>query len=374
MNQDPLVLNTGAHASPPDSRDWTLASVGAPTAYPDSAFIDTDWMKVSMQGQIGCCVGCSFEEVVRNIVYMQTGVSPEELSWRFVYAVCKCLDGFPDEGTYPTLAAKVIRTYGVPLAKYCPNDITLPHEDFVFKRALANIPQAAFDDAKTRKAGADFAVPLTIDGIKQAINYAKANKGGVAILRRVGSTYWTGPDGVSTWDKAKLLPMRTPNPVTSGHEEFLYGYDTEPVTNRVRLYWLNHWSDQWCSTGGVSHDGGRGWEYADEWLSFIGEVRVSVAAVPVVDNFRYTFTKSLSRGMQGADVVALQHVLMLEGCFPAGQTFTGYFGDITFNGVVQLQNKYAAQILTPVGLQHGTGVVGTSTLKWLNAKYGALNS
>lgn len=362
MPQD-FQLATGAVPSPADPRDWTLAAAGAPTEYPKECFIDQSWMTPSMQSKIGCCVGCTFEEIIRMMIYMQTGVQSEELSWRFVYAVCKSLDGFAGEGTYPALAAKVIRTYGVPLAKYCPNDVSLDHETFVYGRKLSKIPQAAFDDAKTRKGGADFAVPATIDGIKQAINFAKANKGGVAILRQIGDVYWKDAQGNSTWDKSKLLPMRKPTTFTGGHEEMLYGYDEEPNTGRVRIYWLNHWSKDWA-------DNGRGWEYADVWLSLISEIRVCVPAVPVVDDFKYAFTKAMKRGTQGADVVALQHVLKIEGCFPEGQKFTGYYGDITFSGVVELQEKYAEEILKPLGLTHGTGVVGNATLKWLVAHYG----
>lgn len=367
MNNEELKLGTGAHPSPVDPRDWTLASVGAPTVYPDHRFLDTNWMIASMQGQIGCCVGCTGEEIVRQIVYLLAGTqsnpsTPDELSWRFVYALAKCLDGVQDQGTYPSLVAKIIRTYGVPLAKFCPNDVSLDHETFVYHRNINNIPKEAFDDAKTRKAGADMTVPVTLEGIKQAINYAADNKGGVMILRRVGNTYYTAADGTVTWDKNKILPIRQPAQIESGHEELLTGYDMEPGTGRMRIYWLNHWSPNWA-------DNGRGWEYADVWLPYIVEMRVSVAAVPVVDTFKYHFSKSLKRGDQGPDVVALQHVLQLESCFPAGQKFTGYFGDITFAGVVALQQKYASQILAPVGLSHGTGFVGASTLKWLNSKY-----
>lgn len=353
---------TGAHESPKDPRDWTLASVGAPTTYPTSRFLDTDWMTASMQGQIGCCVGCSGEEIVRRIVYLLTGTPPEELSWRFVYALAKCLDGVQEQGTYPSLVAKIIRTYGVPLAKYCPNNINLDHETFVYGRNIQAIPKEAFTDALKRKAGADMTVPCTIDGIKQAINYAADNKGGVMILRQIGNTYWTDSNGNSTWDKNKILPLRVPAIFTSGHEEFLTGYDIEPVTNRMRIYWLNHWSPQWA-------DNGRGWEYADVWIPYVVEIRVSVAEIPVVDTFKYYFSKSLRRGDQGPDVVALQHILKIEQVFPVNQAFTGYFGDITFAGVVALQQKYASEILTPVGLSHGTGFVGASTLKWLNRKY-----
>lgn len=362
-------LGLGAHRSPVDLRDWTLASVGAPTLYPQSCFLDTEWMTASMQGQIGCCVGCSGEEVVRQIIYLLTGKqsnpgTPDELSWRFVYAVAKCLDGVQGEGTYPNLVAKIIRTYGVPLAKYCPNDVSLDHESFVYHRNLANIPAAAFTDALNRKSGADFAVPITEDGVKQAINYAKANKGGVMILRQVGDTYWKGADGVNSWDPAKILPIRVPAQFVSGHEEFLTGYDYEAATGRMRVYWLNHWSPQWA-------DRGRGWEYADVWLPHTFEMRVCVAAVPAPpDNFKYHFTKTMQRKDEGPDVVALQHVLKIENCFPTTQPFTGYYGDVTFAGVVALQQKYASQILTPAGLTHGTGVVGPRTLNWLVNNYG----
>lgn len=359
---DNYTVGTGALPSPVDARDWTLGAVGAPVTYPKECFIDVSWMKVSMQGKIGCCVGCTGEEVVRNIVYLMTGQAPEELSWRFIYALAKTQDGAQEEGTYPSLVAKLIRKVGVPLAKYCPNDTTLDHETFCYGREIANIPAEAFRDAEKRKAGADFTVPVTIDGIKQAVNYAKANKGGVMILRRIGDTYWTGKDGIVTWDKEKLLPLRIPKVFSSGHEELLYGYDEEPETGRVRLYWLNHWSDAWA-------DKGKGWEYADEWLPYIVEIRVVVAEVPVVDTFKYTFTKTMKRGEKGADIVALQHVLKLEGCYPLDTTFTGFFWDKTYAGVVKFQEKYASDILKPLKLTKGTGYVGSATLKKLNELY-----
>jgi hypothetical protein len=367
MTNTTLVLATGAHRSPVDPRDWTLASVGAPTSYPASRKLDTDWMIASMQGKIGCCVGCSGEEMVRQIIFLTTGKkcnpgTPDELSWRFVYALAKCMDGVQDQGTYPSLVAKIIRNYGVPLAKYCKNDVTLDHETFVYGRNINAILKEAFDDAKTRKSGADFAQSVSEEGIKKAINYAADNKGGVMILRQVGNTYWVAPDGTVTWDPKKILPIAPPHEITSGHEEFLTGYDYEPETGRMRIYWLNHWSPKWA-------DNGRAWEYADVWMPYIVELRVVVTSVPVVDNFKYHFSKSLKRGDKGPDVVALQHVLKLEQCFPEGQSFTGNFGDITFAGVVALQQKYASEILAPVGLTHGSGFVGASTLKWLNSKY-----
>lgn len=356
-----LTPRTGAIPSPVDERDWTLASVGAPTEYPKECFIEQASLYASMQSKIGCCVGCTFEGIKRKIGLEKNGTQ-EELSFRFVYAVAKALDGVQDEGTFPALVAKIVRKYGIPLAKYCPNDVSLDHESFVYGRNLANIPAEAFTDALTRAGGADFTVPLTIDGIKQAITYAKANNGGVAILRRVGDTYWTDKNGKASWNKNDILPIRVPKVFSSGHEEFLYGYDEEPETGRMRIYWLNSWSSGWA-------DNGRAWEYVDEWLPYIVEMRVFVEKTPVVESFRYTFKNSLAKGMKGADVVALQHVLKLEGCYPEGLPFTGYFADKTFAGVIKFQEKYRKDILDPLGLPHGTGFVGQSTLKKLNELY-----
>jgi hypothetical protein len=209
-----------------------------------------------------------------------------------------------------------------------------------------------------------------VEGIKQAINYAADNKGGVMILRRVGDTYWKDANGVNSWDKNKIVPIRVPKVFSSGHEEFLYGYDEEPNTGRIRIYWLNHWSKDWA-------DKGRAWEYLDEWLPYINEIRVVVAALPPApSDFTYYFTKTIKEGDKGADVLALQHALDLEGCYDYNPTdgspkYTGNFvkGGYTFKAVVKFQEKYASEILAPIVLTKGTGVVASMTLKKLNALY-----
>lgn len=422
----------GAKISPQSELEtaWTLASVGATVPSTASALYIEQVLKlvVSMQGQIGCCVGCTFEEIIRVIFGLT-----DQLSWRFVYAVCKAVEGkkvtladgtvidatmYPrsagsNDGTYPALAAMIIRKVGVPLAALCPNDADLGADAFCFSRDITKIPAAAFADAATRRAGADLTEPISADGIKKAIAYAVANKGGVAILRRIGDEYWTEPSGASTWQKGKLFPMRKPDSVESGHEEFLYGYLDITKAERADLsahkitiesliakypngslldathtetviLWLNHWSTAWGSTSGIeggTHpddtDGGHGYEFLDIWLPYIVELRVSVKALPITPpaDFKYNFTKQMNVGAKGADVVALQHVLDLEGCYDYNPTdgtakYTGNYGTSTKAGVKKLQEKYAPEILTPLGLKVGTGVVAAATLKWLQKHYG----
>lgn len=375
-------LGKGGLIPPPEhyEKQFTAAAAGAIVPYPEECIIDiVEKMRVEMQGQIGSCVANTGEEVVRLHIYLLTGIQPDQLSWRWVYAIAKALDGAGGEGTYPSVVSSILRTHGVPLAKFCPNDVKLAHETFVYNRTLKDkaalvkqFGQEAYDDAQTRKAGFDATFPCTADGVKRAVYYAKQNNGAVMILRSVGDTYWVAPDGTSTWAREKLGPnIKAPKEVTSGHEELLYGYLKADATGKTPIKWLNHWSEKWFSTGGVSNDGGRGQEYLEDWLPFIKEVRVVLPAVPVEPNinFTYSFTKFMSYGDKNNEVLALQHALKVDGEFPASQPLTGYFGTITLKAVKDFQQKYASDILTPNGLTKPTGLVRGSTIAKLNSLF-----
>lgn len=90
--------------------------------------------------------------------------------------------------------------------------------------------------------------------------------------------------------------------------------------------------------------------------------------LPEVPKPKYTFTRNLTIGSTGADVKALQDILKYEKCFDY-PTSTGLFYGYTRSGVKKLQEKYAKDILHPVGLTKGTGYVGKSTIAWLNKNY-----
>ncbi len=84
--------------------------------------------------------------------------------------------------------------------------------------------------------------------------------------------------------------------------------------------------------------------------------------------FYQQWFKSLEIGSTGADVVALQKVLIYEG-FLNKDLCTGYFGTNTKNAVMKFQQKYASDILTPYGLSVPTGYVGPKTIHKLNWLY-----
>jgi len=76
--------------------------------------------------------------------------------------------------------------------------------------------------------------------------------------------------------------------------------------------------------------------------------------------------RNLSSGQTGEDVSLLQEFLKSENVYPEGFV-TGYFGDLTRQAVIRFQEKYANEILTPLGLVSGTGYAGPATLKKINA-------
>lgn len=94
---------------------------------------------------------------------------------------------------------------------------------------------------------------------------------------------------------------------------------------------------------------------------------------PVFFAHAFTFSRPLTLGTEGQDVLELQKILnsdvrtiiTKEGTGSLGNE-TSFFGLKTKDAVIRFQNIYAEKILYPAGLSQGTGVVGQRTLDFLN--------
>ena len=109
-------------------------------------------------------------------------------------------------------------------------------------------------------------------------------------------------------------------------------------------------------------------------MAQINALNAQVTAAGGSGSCAYTFATNLKQGQTGADIMNLQKVLNMSadtqiGASGAGSpgNETSYFGGLTKAAVVKFQNKYASEVLAPVGLTSGTGFVGAATRAKLNA-------
>lgn len=93
-------------------------------------------------------------------------------------------------------------------------------------------------------------------------------------------------------------------------------------------------------------------------------------SVPVSVPTGYVFEKSLPAGGRSADVAYLQLCLSRDPELAFSGSVNGLFDRATFEAVVKFQEKYTADILMPIGLRNGHGIVSKRTRDKLNETCG----
>lgn len=356
----------GALVSQEDNRRIALARVQVPVERPTKYYFDDSQIPTENQLQLGSCVGQAEGGEIECRELKDTGkVTP--VSKRWIYAKCKKADGIPgQEGTYPTIMAKVKVEQGAVQKKYCEDDNTLSHEEY---KNTGEDTKEIKDDASLRVASGYAFVRPVLEDVLQAI----------FINGTYGVTLECGD-----WGKVPVKPA----PSRGQHRVRLNGY--EEIKGDAKIWFRNSWGLKWVKvpkgmklTKEEREKIARGdafflWsEYKDFIYEQIVFTDIPQALILEARSKVYIFERNLQFGMAGTDVLELQKRLAKEvaidglPCFryptATTQEYTTYFGEQTQRAVQRYQVvKKLASGGTPETT--GYGMVGPKTRLSLNGK------
>lgn len=223
-----------------------------------------------------------------------------------------------------------------------------------FMQRSQDITDEVRADAMKAKALSYANVGLNIDTIAQA---TRDNKG--CIIGIVGSNN-------GTWSSA------FPKPPTASQDRWyhwLYVGKAKMINGVKYLGVHNSWGTaageegwQWISEEyvnalipGDSHGGKAIW---DVWTVVYNDQ-------PVTPGFTHNFGSDIASNQSGAEVVALQKALQIDGEFPSTVPTTGFYGDITRRAVLAFQLRYKVDTATVLNQLAGKKV-GPKTRAQLN--------
>lgn len=296
--------------------------------------VPTFKIPVKDQNGSGSCGGQAWSYYDSVFEAMATG-SFEERSARFIYSqTFVAPDGGSDGRTNSILVADQGVAREVVFTSY--NNGHPPSESFM--RNKSDMTADVKADANKSRAKGYANVNNDIDTFAQAI---RENYGLVLGIDGEDNGTWLSP-----------FP-KPPSKRVWGH--WLYAGKAKLIDGKKYIGVINSWG---ASTG----DQGIQWLGEDYFKSghiWYGWTQVFDPA-SLDTGFHYTFKNQLDFGAIGADVVALQTALKLEGCFPSYVPATGLFGLITQASVKAFQKKYNLDQV---------GRVGPKTLAQLNKLY-----
>jgi len=218
--------NLGCRKDPEDFRDIPMGLVLPPIPLPKKIDYTKTMTPVRNQGDEGTCV--AFASVVGVKEYQDTKEYKKllELSPRFVYNLCKKLDGSPDEeGTYPRVAMKVLMQYGVCREFFWPY---IPHQ--------TDKPEKnASEDAKRYRIKA-YARLVSLLEMKRSLVVNGPFIAGVEVYES-----WFSPKA----GKTGMIPMpKKGEELQGGHAVCIAGYDESKKLFKFKNSWGSAWADK----------------------------------------------------------------------------------------------------------------------------------
>ena len=329
----------GAIPSERDYRSEVLANAVAdlvkPTVtLPKQLVTDLSKFYVLNQHRTPACVSHAWALFLTIYWYLKTG-KVIKFNPQFMHILSAWDGAGAEDGRSPITVAQVSKNYGCATVDIMPDQsASLDNATYMDKKWLTDAVMA--DAAKYKIPSylllGSTAGKITEDIIRQAI----ANYGAVSLLFKIGKEWWTNPNGVTSYAKADLSPLRTPAVVSGGHEVLGFGWNNQ--IDRLR----NSWGADWCDGGDVDF-------ILNEWQPFIYEAIVIadiptdalklVQGLPKAKEFKHNFAKDIKYTTRSLEVRALQIALAIDGSF-AYPEITSYFGSVTADAVLAFQRKY----------------------------------
>jgi hypothetical protein len=328
-----------------DYRHEEIAAAGAPLTWVEKP--QSEWRKFEIFNQDGSssCVAQSKAKEGGILNFLEEGLFIR-LSARDVYAKRQ---NKPAQGMWGADANNIVVGDGITLESLMPSEGKGEAEmnnDSDRTNSMKVI-------AKVFRGKSWFVLPFDFDAI------------GAVIDQGIAVNVWFRWD-LNEWDQP--VPKISPTSALANHHSVV-AVDRTLYQGKKALIIEDSWGKDRGFAGQrvITED----WIGRMTWASYfvdLSNLALLNEAAPTKPHF--VFTKDLQVGMTDPEVKGLQDCLKFEGLFPNLQESTGYFGGLTRKAVVDFQNKYADEILKPLGLTAATGIVGASTRQKLNALFG----
>ena len=355
-------IATGAIQSPIDYRDGIAASAfpvpNTPSSLNYYRYSQIDNYPVLMQNLTPACVAHSLALLVQDYFYRKTGQTID-FSPRWIDALMKTVDGQPlaTGGAIPQLGLKLLAKYGCATEATCPNNTLLPILQYRDPSCLTTV---AYSEAAQYKIPGYVKIPTDVQSLRNAIYFF----GLVSILKHVGDEWYTASNGIDSWSPSDIDPIRTPNPITSGHQTTDFGWNG--TLNKLR----NSWSKAWDINGNADYDV-NAWQPFEIEAWAIAEIPSDTLDflhnLPSEANFHYQWNTDMVRGTGPTDDIRFcQIALMILGYMtPPAIDQLGLYGPRTAAALLayQLANN------VPGAAALGGSIAGSYTRQVLNSRF-----